>query len=226
MSQLNEKQIKTIIPAALAGDENAKDTLFQYIRPQAEKYIRRKLLNHPDVEDVVQEVMLAVWETLPRFNGQSKFSTYVRSIARNKVVDYCRRQAQDNGQQNGNDNGKQKPLHLLNEGEDEGDEPNADAIHGNGRYLSVEELEEILPSSEPLPDDIVEQKELREQLNDALDTLDPQLREVVRLNAYEDLNNSEIARRFGVNRSTVGRWLHTAYKQLNGVLTNQGIALV
>jgi RNA polymerase sigma factor (sigma-70 family) len=223
--QINPKQIQAAIPMAKSGNESAQDTVFRGIWTDVDNYVRYRIRNHADADDVVQEVMMAAWESLPRFNGQSKFTTYVGTIARRKVADYYRRQSKNNGWDNDGDDGNH--IRIRSEYSDSAGEniSNADADRGNGCSLSVEELEEILESPDPLPDEIVEQDELRERLEGALDTLTPRLREVVRLSADEGLNDSEIARRFGVNRSTVGRWLRTAYNHLNGELTNQGFGL-
>lgn len=44
-----------------------------------------------DVEDVVQEVFLAVLSALPKFRGEAQFTTWLRKLTKNKVAEYYRR---------------------------------------------------------------------------------------------------------------------------------------
>ena len=42
------------------------------------------------VEDLVQDVFLAAWTSLPKFRGQSSLQSWLLGIARHKVEDYYR----------------------------------------------------------------------------------------------------------------------------------------
>lgn len=55
--------------------------------------IRGMNVGHHDAEDLVQSVMLAIWQKIPEFDyhpSRSKFRTWLCRITRNKVVDYIR----------------------------------------------------------------------------------------------------------------------------------------
>ncbi|MCH2208870.1 MAG: RNA polymerase sigma factor [Lentisphaerales bacterium] len=55
--------------------------------------IRGMNVGHHDAEDLVQSVMLAIWQKIPEFEyhpSRSKFRTWLCRITRNKVVDYIR----------------------------------------------------------------------------------------------------------------------------------------
>jgi len=57
-------------------------------------YVRRRLVPRADrVDDVVQEVFLAAWESLGQFEGKgnSSLGSWLLGIARHKVEDYYRR---------------------------------------------------------------------------------------------------------------------------------------
>ena len=59
-------------------------------------YVRRRLIPRTDaVEDLVQEVFLAAWESLERFRGDSSLQSWMLGIARNKVEDYYRKQLRE-----------------------------------------------------------------------------------------------------------------------------------
>jgi RNA polymerase sigma factor (sigma-70 family) len=66
--------------------------------------IRGMKMNHHDAEDLVQTVMLAIWEKIPDFDYQphySKFRTWICRITRNKVVDYIRRSTSESRKREG-----------------------------------------------------------------------------------------------------------------------------
>ena len=44
-----------------------------------------------DVDDVMQDIRLSFFTAFPRFNGDSRLSTYAHSIAKSRVVDYFRK---------------------------------------------------------------------------------------------------------------------------------------
>ncbi|MCM8535694.1 MAG: sigma-70 family RNA polymerase sigma factor [Lentisphaeraceae bacterium] len=88
---------------------NTRETLLMRIRSRQddfsweeftsayERYIylvvRGMNVGHHDAEDLVQSVMLAIWQKIPEFEYQpsrSKFRTWLCRITRNKVVDYIR----------------------------------------------------------------------------------------------------------------------------------------
>jgi RNA polymerase sigma-70 factor, ECF subfamily len=59
-------------------------------------YVRRRLIPRGDlVEDVVQEVFLAAWESLETFRGESSLRTWVLGIARHKVEDHYRKRLRE-----------------------------------------------------------------------------------------------------------------------------------
>jgi len=54
-------------------------------------YVRRRLFPRADlVEDLVQEVFLAAWQSLDKFRGESSLRSWVLGIARHKVEDHYR----------------------------------------------------------------------------------------------------------------------------------------
>jgi RNA polymerase sigma-70 factor (ECF subfamily) len=51
----------------------------------------RALIPEQDVEDVTQEIFITVMKALPGFRGQSRFSTWLRTLINRRIVDYYRR---------------------------------------------------------------------------------------------------------------------------------------
>jgi RNA polymerase sigma factor (sigma-70 family) len=79
---------------AAAGDLAALDALLRAIDDQrlARTAVRRTILADHDVDDVVQDVMVAVAEGIGRFRGEARFTTWMGAIARNKAIAHLRRQ--------------------------------------------------------------------------------------------------------------------------------------
>ncbi len=54
-------------------------------------YLRRRLIPRNDlVDDMLQEVFLAAWKNLPRYEGRSPLRSWLLGIARHKVEDHYR----------------------------------------------------------------------------------------------------------------------------------------
>ena len=77
---------------------------------------------------------------------------------------------------------------------------------------------EIAPSNQPLPTDEVRRRELREQINAALQELSPEHRVVIQLREFEGLEYAEIAKVVGCQMGTVMSRLHYARKHLQKLL--------
>jgi len=75
-------QEERLVEKARAGDPGAARELFDRYRP----HVRRLLLRQApreEVDDLVQETMIAGWHGLSRFQGKSSFFTWLAGIARN-----------------------------------------------------------------------------------------------------------------------------------------------
>ena len=69
--------------AAQAGEEAAFNELFLRHRGDVTRLVFRVLGPSADVEDVVQDVFVHVYRSLPRFRGESKFSTWLYRLTLN-----------------------------------------------------------------------------------------------------------------------------------------------
>ncbi len=74
------------------GDQQAFSVLYKRYCPILQRFCTR-LLNG-DIAlaaDIVDEAMFEVWGAARRFAGRSKASTWIHSIARNKLIDFLRK---------------------------------------------------------------------------------------------------------------------------------------
>jgi RNA polymerase sigma-70 factor (ECF subfamily) len=57
----------------------------------AEPAVRGLVINGADVDDVTQDVLIAVAETIGGFRGEARFTTWLSQVARFKAIDHLRR---------------------------------------------------------------------------------------------------------------------------------------
>jgi RNA polymerase sigma-70 factor (ECF subfamily) len=55
-------------------------------------FIRQRVAEEKDVEEIYQETLIAAFESLDRFKGKSSFYTWLCAIAKHEVVDFYRKQ--------------------------------------------------------------------------------------------------------------------------------------
>lgn len=58
-------------------------------------YILSRVSNAEDVQDIFQETILAIWQGLDNYKGDSSFKTWTIGIARRKIADFYRRHYKD-----------------------------------------------------------------------------------------------------------------------------------
>lgn len=74
-------------------DRSAFSELFDYFAPRLKGFIRRRGVEASRAEDLAQEVMLTVWHRATLYKqGQGSVSTWIFTIARNKHIDFVRRE--------------------------------------------------------------------------------------------------------------------------------------
>ena len=82
---------KELIAAALAGDGEAFGRIVKRHQPPLLEMARRILGQREEAEDVLQEVFMQVHIHLKNFRGEAKLSTWLYSIALNRVRNQLRR---------------------------------------------------------------------------------------------------------------------------------------
>jgi RNA polymerase sigma-70 factor, ECF subfamily len=92
--------LDTVVAAAVAGDVTATEELLLFLRPLVVRYCRSKLARmqraFTSADDVAQEVLLAVFRALPRYQNLGRpFLSFVYGIAAHKVTDVHRAAARD-----------------------------------------------------------------------------------------------------------------------------------
>ena len=145
--------------------------------------------NEQDATDIAQEAFVRAWQGIRKFQKNASFYTWLYRITTNLCIDFVRKR-------------ERRPTTMFEEAID----PDLD--------LDATEP----PSSNPLPTEEIQRKELRQQIYTALRELSPAHRVVIQLREYEGLDYAEIARAVGCSIGTVMSRLHYARKHLQKLL--------
>ena len=166
---------RELIERVLAGE---KDLFYELIRP----YERGVFLaaasilgNDADAEDTAQEAFLKAYRGLARFREESKFSTWLIQIAINDAKMKLR-----------------KDRRHLYESIDAGQETN------EGDYIPTD-----FADWREIPSEALEQSELREALNKALNSLAEKYRTVLILRDVQMMSIAETAKALGISEENV-----------------------
>lgn len=81
----------TLVARVATGDTQAFDTLYRLYEKRVYHYIRTFVRDASLAEEIVGEVMFALWRGACTFTHQSRVSTWIFGIARHKALDAVRR---------------------------------------------------------------------------------------------------------------------------------------
>ncbi len=136
--QFREDQLKILMLRSLAGDASSYHSLLTELSAHLRSFLRRRLSRLPEeVEDLVQELLLAIHTQRHTYDPGRPLTAWVHAIARYKLIDLLRRRSRTD---------------LLNDSFDDQEELFAQADTGasEARY-DVAKLLEALPDRQRLP---------------------------------------------------------------------------
>jgi RNA polymerase sigma-70 factor (ECF subfamily) len=181
-----ERDEPELIARILGGE---KELFHELIRP----YERMVFMtcfsivkNETDAEDCAQDAMVNAYRHLSKFRGDSRFSTWLTTIAVNEARQRLRR--------------------LKRSKEDSLDEP----IEGQEQEISPAPLTDW----REIPLEALERKELRDELREAVAELPDIYRQIFVLRDIDELNVAETAATLGINENMVKVRLHRARMML------------
>lgn len=87
-SQVHEDDL---IERAKQGDQHAFGQLYQAYHRRIYALCWRMLADKDSAEDVCQEVFVQLWQKIANFRGESKFSTWLHSVATNITLGHLRK---------------------------------------------------------------------------------------------------------------------------------------
>jgi len=157
------------------------------------RWIRRNVADKGDVEDILQDVFVELVEARRLLKPIEDVGAWLLRVARNRIVDFVR---------------KKKPEALADQVQNTQD----------GESLS---LEDLLPSADAGPGAAYTRDWLRDELEDAVDALPAEQRDVFLAHEVSGQSFKEISARTGVSVNTLISRKHYAVLQLRRRL--QGI---
>lgn len=141
-------------------------------------FIRRRVLDAAEAEDILQDVLYELVAAHRLMQPIEQAGAWLMRVARNRIIDRFRKRKTDSL-------AAQSPAQPVDD-EEEG-----------------AALEDLLPSLEPGPEGETIQRVLLEQIEDALDELPPEQREVFVAHELEGASFKELAERWDVSVNTL-----------------------
>lgn len=193
-----------LVVRARQGDQAAFAQLFTKHHGRVYGMCARLLSRKPDVDDAVQQTFLEAWRCLHRFEGKSRFTTWLTRIAIHTCFGFRR---------------KMRRLLLLDDLLPNG--AGGSGAGGESRMLSVIDGGVSDPRVEqaPLPADEMASRRARSRaLDEVLQQLSEKKRVVFVLADLEELTSPEVAEILGIPEATVRTRLFYARKEIATLL--------
>ena len=87
---------RRLVASVLGKDRKATAEFVDQCTDWMYPFLRRRLVARPDVmEDILQEILLAAWQALPTYRGDSSLQSWILGIARHKIDDYYRKRIRE-----------------------------------------------------------------------------------------------------------------------------------
>lgn len=197
------EDLESLLHSAAGGDAQAQTQLFERFRPRLKKMVRlrlnRRLQGRIDDSDIVQDALLAASRRLPQYleNPQAPFFLWLRRITGDKLLETHRTHL---GTQARNAE-REISLHR-------GALPAATSVS----------LAAQLVGRLTSPSQAAVKAEMRIQLQEALNSLDPLDREILALRHFEQLTNAEAAQELELEPSAASKRYIRALARLQKIL--------
>ena len=191
-----ERDEAKMIAAVLAGDRQQFHTLIRPYERSVYVMALSMLRQEADAEDAAQEAFLKAFRNLGKFRADSKFSTWLISIALNEARSRLRQRK----------NAKLDSLDDTSDDTSDDGSPIAPAMLRDWREI---------------PSEALERQEVRLMLHEAVAELPANYREIFLLREVEELSVNESAEALGISTASVKVRLHRARLMLQKKLAPQ-----
>ena len=187
----HETEERALLAALRGGDDRAYERLVSEHGGRMLAVARRVLRNDEEARDALQEAFLLAFRGLPRFEGQSRLSTWLHRIVVNASL---------------------MKLRSRRAHPEESIEPLLPTFLEDG-HSSVSYGD--WPES---ADRLLERAEVRERVRASIDRLPVTYRTVLLLRDIEELDTAEVAEALGISANAVKIRLHRARQALRELL--------
>jgi RNA polymerase sigma-70 factor (ECF subfamily) len=176
---------EALVRASRSGNNQAIETLFRRYQRQLLGIARRILGNTEDAEDALQDGLLSAYRNLARFEGRSKFSTWLTRIVVNAALVRRRRAT---------------ALRVTS----------LDATPPESQVP----IAECVQDDDPNPEQLFAHSELREMIQANVGQLSAPLFTAFVLCGIEEHSQEEAARRLGITLTAMKARMHRARYKL------------
>jgi RNA polymerase sigma-70 factor (ECF subfamily) len=187
-----------LVVRAQKGSQTAyRELLGRYQRPVF-SLIYRMVRDRELAEDLAQETFVRVFNNIDRYDPRFKFSSWIFKIATNLTIDSMRKK-----------------------------EPKTVSIDGSRYATSNDEVEATtitVISDDENPEELLEAKELGEEIEQAIGKLRPEYRTAILLRHVDGRPYEEIAEIMALPLGTVKTYIHRARNELRGNLQHLRVA--
>ena len=186
----SSEQDRQWVEEALVGKEEAYRHLLEKYRNGITHHVRKMVHDPKEVEDLVQDIFVKAFTSLPSYSRQYAFSTWLYRIATNHTIDYLRK----------------KKLATFSI-----DQP----VQTKDSETAFE-----IPDLTYRPDRYIIEDQRKELLQEAIDALPPKYRRVIVMRHQQEMSYEEIAEALNLPLGTVKAHIFRArqllYKHLRG----------
>lgn len=92
---VGEEQLRRWMLAGLGGDAAAHGALLRALAPMLRAFFRRRMGDDPMIEDLMQEVLIAVHHKRATYDPNRPFGGWLYAVARYKMIDHIRRSGRE-----------------------------------------------------------------------------------------------------------------------------------
>lgn len=180
---------KELVSRILAGERELFTTLVKRYEKRVVNYVYRITHRWEEAHDLAQEIFMKVYLALDRYDPKFQFSTWIFRIAQNSAIDSVRKKSLP-----------EVPMTLTG---DEGDE---------------DREREIVDEDSVSPHRALHNKQMAAAIDQAVENLPPDYRELIQLRHFAELSYEEIASMKQLPLGTVKNKLFRARNMLKAEL--------
>src|SRR5580658_3806095 len=191
-----------LVQLRLDGDDGAWAKLVEEYRGLVYSICYLFCGSTQDAEDLVQDTFLKIWMNLSSYDpSRGELKGWIATVTRNQRVDRFRRSGQER---------RTDSIDSTSE--------------GWGQSETVP-LAQRIPDVRPTPHDVAVTSEITSIVNQAVDKISPEMREVVSMRFVHGFDNQEIAHRLRIPEGTVKSRTNRGRAQLVSLLSPMRTAL-
>ncbi|HGY90841.1 MAG TPA: sigma-70 family RNA polymerase sigma factor [Planctomycetes bacterium] len=186
------------------GDSEAFDLLFQRYYPRIKLLVRMQMLDklkaQVEADDIIQEIYIEVYKNFHKFeySDPDSFFKWVTTVIGWKIKDFDKYFFKT---------AKRQPHETVSLQQ-----------KAKGSDTQGFELGDAVPSGQETPSQIVMQKEGYQLLNEAMERLPENFRQVITFRQIMKLSAAETGERMGMNSNAVNVLFHRAQRKLHSIL--------